>query len=78
MDWNREIENQPMYIIPFLYPDLDHADVAAAPGPAPAQHQPHRAAPQHPRQSGEVGVNVRLNVLPPQPREVLAQPPGGK
>ena len=56
--------------------DLDHAHVAAAPGPAPAQHQAHGAAPEHPRQPGEVRVDVRLDVLLPQPGEVLAQPPG--
>ena len=41
---------------------LDHADVAAAPGSAAAEDEAHGAAAQHPRQPGEVGVDIRLDV----------------
>ena len=39
---------------------LDHADMAAAPGAAAAEDEAHGAAAQHPRQPGEVGVDIRL------------------
>ena len=77
IDCNRESERKSKTLYVFLT-DLDHADMAAAPGPAPTKHQAHGAAPEHPRQPGEVRVDVRLDVLLPQSGEVLAQPPGDK
>ena len=34
--------------------------MAAAPGSAAAEYESHGAAAQHPRQPGEVGVDIRL------------------
>ena len=72
IDWNKKCANT--FKIEQRV-NLYHSNMTASSSSSSAKNQSHAAASDHPRQSAEVRVNIRLDVVITQPRVMFRQLP---